>query len=214
MPRLPAARQEHLTRRGVLEAALALLDRDPHEFSMRALASSLEVGVSSLYRHVSGRDDVINGVMELVWAELRNEVDWTLEPADELLVEIVLASVRLWSRHPRLGVHLGAPALDTEASRDALKVMADVFRAAGFPPERIEDVSYAVSSLTIGHIMLTSARHLAEERLAHDEGAPPVLEPTSIDDPDEAAIAAAMSTQTDLARFERTARAMLAGLRA
>ena len=209
----PQPRSEHLDRPSVLEAALVLLDADPDRLSMRSLAASMGVGVSSLYRHVSGRDDVINGVMELVWDGLADEVDWTLDPADELLVEIMVASVRLWSRHPRLGIHLGAPALDTPQSRNTLAVMAATFRAAGFSPDALADVSFAVTSMTTGHIMVASSRHLAEERLGRGADAPPPLDPSSLEDPDERSIARAMATSSDLIRFERAARALLDGLR-
>jgi AcrR family transcriptional regulator len=56
-----------LARDRVVEAALALLDAEGLDaVTMPALAKRLGVGTMSLYRHVAGKDDLINAVAELV----------------------------------------------------------------------------------------------------------------------------------------------------
>ena len=56
-----------LSRQLILETALKLLDeRGEHGAGIRDIARSLNVQPSALYNHVSGHDDIIAGVRELV----------------------------------------------------------------------------------------------------------------------------------------------------
>lgn len=60
-----------LTRHQVLQAALALIDRDGLDgLSMRRLASDLGVEPMSLYNHVASKDDLLAGLADLIWAEI------------------------------------------------------------------------------------------------------------------------------------------------
>ena len=64
-PRLP------LTRERVLAAALALADRGGIEsLSMRKLAQELGVEAMSLYHHVANKDDILDGLIDVVFAEI------------------------------------------------------------------------------------------------------------------------------------------------
>jgi AcrR family transcriptional regulator len=63
-PRLP------LTRDRILETALALVDEHGIEaLSMRKLGRALGFEAMSLYNHVENKDDVVNGIVDLVLAE-------------------------------------------------------------------------------------------------------------------------------------------------
>jgi AcrR family transcriptional regulator len=69
-----------LTRRRVLQTALALADRDGvRSLSMRKLAHELGVEAMSLYHHVANKDDILNGIVDLVFSEIElptGETDW------------------------------------------------------------------------------------------------------------------------------------------
>lgn len=59
-----------LTRPGILAAAVELADRDGvAALSMRALASRLGVEAMSLYHHVANKEDLLDGMVDLVFAE-------------------------------------------------------------------------------------------------------------------------------------------------
>ena len=59
-----------LTRDRVLRAALAHADAGGLEdLSMRKLAEVLEVAPMALYRHVTGRDDLVDGMIDIVFGE-------------------------------------------------------------------------------------------------------------------------------------------------
>ncbi len=60
-----------LTRERVLGAALRMADRDGLEaLSMRNLARALKVEAMSLYNHVEGKEDILDGLVELVAGEI------------------------------------------------------------------------------------------------------------------------------------------------
>jgi AcrR family transcriptional regulator len=60
-----------LTRERVLRAAMALADRDGvRSLSMRRLAQELGVEAMSLYHHVANKDDILDGLIDLVFGEI------------------------------------------------------------------------------------------------------------------------------------------------
>jgi AcrR family transcriptional regulator len=76
----PTHRRAPLSRERVLDAALALADECGVEsLSMRKLAKELGVEAMSLYNHVANKDDLLDGLVDLVFAEIEPpspDVDW------------------------------------------------------------------------------------------------------------------------------------------
>jgi AcrR family transcriptional regulator len=77
--RAPAARVP-LNRERVLRAALALADRGGGEaLTMRHLGQALGVEAMSLYNHVANKDDVLDGLVDIVFSEIElacEGADW------------------------------------------------------------------------------------------------------------------------------------------
>jgi AcrR family transcriptional regulator len=73
-PRVP------LTRQRVLDAAVALADREGvRSLSMRKLAQELGVEAMSLYHHVANKDAILDGMIDVVFGEIdlpAGEADW------------------------------------------------------------------------------------------------------------------------------------------
>jgi AcrR family transcriptional regulator len=73
-PRAPLSRER------VLRAAIALADeRGIESLSMRELGRRLEVEAMSLYNHVANKDDILDGMVDLVVSEIdlpSGTVDW------------------------------------------------------------------------------------------------------------------------------------------
>jgi AcrR family transcriptional regulator len=69
---LPGAEpRNRLSRARVLHAAIARADAGGlDDLSMRKLADVLEVAPMALYRHVANRDDLIDGMIDIVFAEI------------------------------------------------------------------------------------------------------------------------------------------------
>jgi AcrR family transcriptional regulator len=70
----PAAKREprqRLSRERVLGAAIELADaRGLEALTMRTLAEALDVAPMALYRHVANRDDLIDAMVDVVFAEI------------------------------------------------------------------------------------------------------------------------------------------------
>ena len=66
-----AARREPLTRDQVLRAAVALADQGGiAAVSMRKLGQALGVEAMSLYNHVANKNDLLNGMIDIVFSEI------------------------------------------------------------------------------------------------------------------------------------------------
>jgi AcrR family transcriptional regulator len=73
-------RRAPLNRERVLRAAIALADEAGAEaLSMRKLAKALGVEAMSLYNHVANKDDILDGVVDIVFGEIEppsTDVGW------------------------------------------------------------------------------------------------------------------------------------------
>jgi len=69
-----------LSKERVLRAALALADRDGFEsLTMRKLAGELGAGAMSLYHYVPNKDELLDGMIEIVFSEIElpsTDADW------------------------------------------------------------------------------------------------------------------------------------------
>ena len=72
--------RRRLSRPLVLETAVALADQDGLDgFSMRRLAQELGVVPMALYKHVANRDELLDGMVDVVFAEIESpsiDEDW------------------------------------------------------------------------------------------------------------------------------------------
>jgi AcrR family transcriptional regulator len=79
----PRPSRTPLSRERVLRAAIALADeRGPAELTMRKLAKELGVEAMSLYNHVANKDDLLDGMVDIVFGEIEPPVaggDWKAE---------------------------------------------------------------------------------------------------------------------------------------
>ena len=77
-----ARRRGSLSREKIIEEALALQEEDgAGSLSMRRLAEHFDVAPMALYTYVRGKDDLIDGLIDQVYAGLEldpgNQGDWT-----------------------------------------------------------------------------------------------------------------------------------------
>lgn len=123
-----------LTKERALEAAVALADAQGLEgLTMRRLASALGVEAMSLYHHLPGKDAVLDGMVDLVFAEVELPV---VGGAWREVMRARMSSMRAaLVRHPwalRILESRATPGALTLAHHDA---MLGCLRAAGFPLE-------------------------------------------------------------------------------
>jgi AcrR family transcriptional regulator len=94
-----AERREPLSRDRVLRAAIEQADRNGIDaLSMRKLGQELGVDAMALYRHVRSKDDLYDGLIELIVGEIdrtQAATDWK-----SALREQVMAARQVMLRHP------------------------------------------------------------------------------------------------------------------
>ncbi|WP_246193010.1 TetR/AcrR family transcriptional regulator C-terminal domain-containing protein [Kitasatospora atroaurantiaca] len=156
-----------------MHAALALVDEEgAAALSTTRIAARLGVKGPSLYNYVSGRGEIIDGICDLIVAEME------LNPA----VQPWTAALDTWARSYRaaLAAHPNTvPLLAARPTRSiaALQGYANAFavlRTAGWPEEHLLPIVQSIEYLLIG-----SALHLERPRHAvlPAEAIPPGLEP-------------------------------------
>jgi len=98
-----------LTRERVLRAAVELADeRGIQALTMRSLGQELGVEAMSLYNHVSNKDDVLDGIVEVVVGEVLAAVD-AIEPPDDATEWQPVVRARILAARDVLLRHRWAP---------------------------------------------------------------------------------------------------------
>jgi AcrR family transcriptional regulator len=97
--RATAEQRAPLTKDRVLRAAVELADRGGYEaLSMRKLGQELGVEAMALYRHVQNKDDLLDGIVEVIVGEIESPV-----PSAEWKTSLrgqAMAARRVMLRHP------------------------------------------------------------------------------------------------------------------
>src|SRR4051794_13986001 len=123
--------RERLNRDRVLQAAVALADRSGIDaVSMRALAQDLGVVPMALYKHVEDKDELLDGMVDVLIAEIEPP-----DPAAEWKAAIrhrLLSARRVVLRHP-----WGRKAIESRTRRTPtvlayMDSVTGMFRAAAF----------------------------------------------------------------------------------
>lgn len=148
-----------LTRLTVLEAALAIADADGVDaLSMRRLAVELGVTPMALYNHVANRDDLLDGVADLVAREItRPSGRWGWRR--RLLT--VLGEVRAAClRHPAAAPLLQSTRAMTPALLGPVETGLEALEHAGLRPAEARAGWAALASLTFGHAAYELGGHM------------------------------------------------------
>ncbi|MFC5180648.1 TetR/AcrR family transcriptional regulator C-terminal domain-containing protein [Actinomadura harenae] len=188
-----------LTRDRVLDAALALVDRDgPAKLSMRRLGAELGVEAMTLYHYVPNKDALLDGLVERVIAGARPRpgpgLGWIADFARSLRRELLA--------HPRVVSLLASRPIGTPGGLDmieeALASLADI----GLTPLESLGLLNTVATFTVGHV-------LAEVPAGHEPELPDLEKHPRV----AQAVADGLGTPSDHeARFERALTAILTGL--
>jgi len=138
-----------LWRERVLRAALAHADDGGLEtFTMRKLAQSLGVAPMSLYRHVANKDDLVDGIVDLVFSEIelpRIGGDWKTA-----MRERAIAVREALARHPwAIGLMESQPNPGPATLRHHDAVIGSL-REAGFPVEMAAHAYFLMDSYIYG----------------------------------------------------------------
>jgi AcrR family transcriptional regulator len=144
-------RKAVLSREQILDAALALVDRDGvGALTVRDLARELGVGTMSLYYHVPDKEALLEGVAERVLAdvEVPTEGDWT-----ERARRIVEGLRRAERRHPNALPLIYARRLSPRALLP-IEALLGTLREAGFPPREALFAFRALQAFAVGSVIM------------------------------------------------------------
>ena len=155
-------RRAPLTRERVLRAAIDLADAGGIEaLSMRRLAQELGVEAMSLYYHVTNKNDILNGIVDLVVSEFElppAEADWkaairtTAVSAHEVLV-----------RHPWAANLVLSGTGVSEARLRYMDAILGSLRRAGFSADMTDHAYHALDSHIMGFTLWQVGMNLGSE---------------------------------------------------
>ena len=142
-PRIPLSRER------VLRAAIALADEHGiEELSMRKLGQELGVEAMSLYNHVANKEDVLDGMVDLVVGEIE------VPPSDTAwktaLREKVLSARRALLRHPWASRVMESRTQPTPTMMTYMDSVIGIFRTGGFSIDLTHHALHTLGSRMLG----------------------------------------------------------------
>jgi len=144
-----ARAREPLTRERILRAAVALADEGGAEsISMRRLAQELGVVPMALYKHVANKDELLDGMVDVVVAE----IDAPIEDADwkATMRERILSARRALLRHPWASSVLESRGEPTPTVIGYIDSMMGVFLEGGFSIDLMHHAMHVMGSRILG----------------------------------------------------------------
>ena len=142
-PRVPLSRER------ILRTAVALADRGGVESaSMRKIAQELGVVPMALYKHVSGKDELLDGMVDVVVGEIdppAPNVDWMTAVRRR-----ILSARRALLRHPWASRVIESRTDPTPTVLGYMDSMIGMFRAGGFSIDLTHHAMHAMGSRLMG----------------------------------------------------------------
>ncbi|MEV4897765.1 TetR family transcriptional regulator [Nonomuraea sp. NPDC055795] len=158
------SRREPLNRDRVLDAALTLAAEEGLDgLTMRRLAKTLGVEAMSLYRHVSNKADILDGIAERVFSQIERP-DPAL-PWHGQVRAMALGTYRAFARHPVVPLALVTDQANPRTLA-ALRPLDDLVGAlfqAGFDDTGVRRALNAVNSLIFGSLLLSTAGFTSDD---------------------------------------------------
>ena len=141
-------RRAPLSRDRILRAAVALADGTGIEsLSMRNLAQDLGVVPMALYKHVANKDELVDGMIDVVVAEIDppEAGDWK-----QAIRRRILSARQVLLRHPWAPLAIESRSTATPAVLAYLDSTVGALRAGGFSTDLAHHVMHAMGSRVLG----------------------------------------------------------------
>jgi AcrR family transcriptional regulator len=146
------ARRQPLSRERVLQAALRLADRDGvASLSMRGLAQTLGVEAMSLYKHVANKDEVLDGLIDLVVAEI--DVPPPGTAWRHAMRQRAMSARRVFLRHPWAALLMESRLSQSAARLRYADAVLGLLRGDGFPVPLAYRTFVIIDSYLYGYVM-------------------------------------------------------------
>jgi AcrR family transcriptional regulator len=159
-----------LSRQRILRAAVRLADEGGIEsLTMRKLARKLGVEAMSLYNHVANKDDLVDGMVDLVVGEIElpEAGEW-----DAAIREAAISAHEIFMRHPWACSLVMVPGRSRTFLTPRLRYMEWLlgrFRDAGFSPELTYHAYHTVDSHILGFTLWELGHAAGARQLADGE---------------------------------------------
>jgi len=143
-----AKTRKPLSRDRILESALALADENGIEaLSMRKLGQQLGFEAMSLYNHVASKDDLLDGMLDLVLAEMEAP-----QPEEGLagIRKAAISAHESLRRHPWAAGLLMTPARVRPLRLAFMDALLGALRGAGFSPDTTFHAYHVLDAHIIG----------------------------------------------------------------
>lgn len=139
-----------LSRARIVRAALGYIDEHGLDaLSMHKLGAALDVKGMSLYNHVTNKDDVLDGVVELLWTEVEEsapaEGDW-----QDALRSFAHAMRDMVRRHPDAAPLLASQSYMAQPALRVVKAHAAALVRGGMAQEHAYAILRTITSYTLG----------------------------------------------------------------
>ena len=147
-----------LTREEIIKEALALLDEHgPGALSMRRLADRLGVAPNALYYRVRGKADLVDGLIDQVYAGLDLEPDPSGDWSQQLTTLSQSIRAHLLAHPAVVPYALQQPGLGPHSLRLG-EAIYDILRPAGFSDQAVVGTVYALLTYILGFVALEVPR--------------------------------------------------------
>ena len=143
----------NLSREKVLAAAFTIADtKGLSALTMRALASAVGVEPMSLYYHVNGKEDILDGIMDAVYAEMTlPRPDFGADGGWRAEIRIRSISMRqAFNHHPWALALMSTCVTHGPATLTHYNAMLGTFRAGGFTAQQIVCAYAVIDSYVFG----------------------------------------------------------------
>jgi AcrR family transcriptional regulator len=142
-------RRAQISRPSILGAALAIADEQGlAAVTMSAVAARLDVTAMALYRHVAGKDDLLDGLVEALLTEMpppAAELPW-----QQRLEHLAGALRSSAARHPAVFPLLLQRPAATEQARQVRDNVCAALHQAGLDPEQAARAERLISTAVLG----------------------------------------------------------------
>jgi len=162
-PKRGPGRPARLSRESILEAALALLEREPHEaLTVARIAAEVDAVPAALYRHFTSLDELLDFVLGQVLGGVELEIrrraawpeqirDWMTSLRDHLL------------RYPAVLPLLGRRGRTSPAWLDAAAVLIGILEKAGLSGAALARAQLWILETTVGVVMQEASISLPDQ---------------------------------------------------
>lgn len=168
----PGSGRPRLDRSRIVGAAVSFIDEHGlPSLTMRRLGDQLGVEAMALYRHVPGKEDLLDAVVEELMAQMEGDVEVLMAPHDgwqDFLQRMAHGTRRVALANPKAFPLVTSRPPEAPWLRPPLRSLHWVERFLaglmdeGFSPEAAVRAYRAFTSFLLGHLLLEVAQHGAD----------------------------------------------------